>query len=100
MTVVDVDRLVDDLADVVHGVVRAVACTADGTPLATSAGLPPAQASRLAALAAGIAGLAAGTAAVLGATRVHCTTIEMAQGALVLTTLPDGTHLAVLTIRE
>ena len=44
MTVVDVDRLVDDLADVVHGVVRAVACAADGTPLATSSGLPSAQA--------------------------------------------------------
>ena len=42
----------------------------------------------------------AGTAAILGATRVHATTIELARGALVLTTLPDGTHLAVLTIRE
>jgi len=100
MTVVDVDRLVDDLADVVHGVVRAVACAADGTPLATSAGLPQVQASRLAALAAGIAGLAAGAAAVTGANRVHSTTIEMARGTLVLTTLDDGSHLAVLTIRE
>jgi predicted regulator of Ras-like GTPase activity (Roadblock/LC7/MglB family) len=100
MTVVDVDRLVDDLADVVHGVVRAVACAADGTPLATSSGLPPANAARLAALAAGVAGLAAGAAEVLGATRVHQTTVEMGRGVLVLTTLRDGTHLAVLTIRE
>jgi biotin carboxyl carrier protein len=36
------------VADVIHGVVRAVACSTDGTPLATSAGLPPAQAPRLA----------------------------------------------------
>jgi hypothetical protein len=39
------------------------------------------------------------TARILGATRVDATTIELARGA-VLTTLPDGTHLAVLTIRE
>ncbi|MFC4857571.1 roadblock/LC7 domain-containing protein [Actinophytocola glycyrrhizae] len=100
MTVVDVDRLVDDLADVIQGVVRAVACAADGTPLATSAGLPAAQATRLAAFAAGVAGLTAGAATVTGATRVHCTTIEMRRGTLVLTTLADGTHLAVLTVRE
>jgi Roadblock/LC7 domain len=62
------------VADVIHGVVRAMACSTNGTPLATSAGLAPAQASRLAALAAGI----------LGATRVHATTIELARGALVL----------------
>lgn len=100
MTVVDVDRLVDDLADVIHGVVRAVVCSADGTPLAISAGLPAVQASRLAAFAAGIAGLTAGTAALVGASRVHHTTVETTRGALVLTTLPDGSHLAVLTIRE
>jgi predicted regulator of Ras-like GTPase activity (Roadblock/LC7/MglB family) len=104
MTVVDVARLVDDLADVltdvVHGVVRAVACGADGTPLAASSGLPRVTADRLAALAAGVAGLAAGAAALLGAHRVHQTTIEMARGVLVLTTLRDGTHLAVLTVRE
>jgi predicted regulator of Ras-like GTPase activity (Roadblock/LC7/MglB family) len=100
MTVVDVDRLVDDLADVIHGVVRAVACAADGTPLATSSGLSSAQANRLAALAAGVAGLTAGAAPLLGANRVHQTTIEMARGVLVLTTLRDGTHLAVLTVRE
>jgi len=100
MTVVDVDRLVDDLADVIHGVVRAVACSGDGAPLAISAGLPAARASQLAAFAAGAAGLAAGAAAIVGANRVHHTTIEMDRGVLVLTTLHDGTHLAVLTIRE
>lgn len=57
------------------------------------------RAQRMTSLATS-AGLAAGTATILGATRVHATTIEVARGALVLTTLPDGTHLAVLTIRE
>jgi predicted regulator of Ras-like GTPase activity (Roadblock/LC7/MglB family) len=100
MTVVDVDRLVDNLTDVVPGSVRAVIAAADGLPLATSAGLPSAPAAHLSALAAGIAGLTAGAAELLGAARILQTTIEMARGVLVLTPLADGSHLAVLTLRE
>ncbi len=100
MTVVDVDRLVDDLADVVPGAVRAVWCSEDGLPLATSAGLPTAVAAQLAAFAAGIAGLTAGAAELLGIAPVRHTTVEMTRGVLVLRSFPDGTHLAVLTNRE
>lgn len=100
MTVVDVDRLVDDLTDVVPGTVRAVVSAADGLPVATSAGLPSAHAAQLSAIAAGIAGLTAGVAELLGTARVLHTTVEMSRGVLVLTTLPDGSHLAVLTLRE
>jgi predicted regulator of Ras-like GTPase activity (Roadblock/LC7/MglB family) len=100
MTVVDVDRLVDNLTDVVPGSVRALVTSADGLPLATSAGLPADRAAHLSAFAAGIAGLTAGAAELLGTARVLHTTIEMTRGVLVLTTLSDGSHLAVLTLRE
>lgn len=97
---VDVDRLVADLAGVIHGTVAAVVTSADGLPLAASAGLPPVQAAQLATITAGITALTAGAAEFLGALRVRHTTIEMTCGVLVLTTLPDGRHLAVLTRRE
>jgi predicted regulator of Ras-like GTPase activity (Roadblock/LC7/MglB family) len=100
MSVVDVDRLVDDLTDVVPGSVRAVLTSVDGLPLATSTGVPAAPAAQLSAISAGIAGLAAGAAELLDTARVLQTTIEMTRGVLVLTTLSDGSHLAVLTLRE
>lgn len=97
---VDVDQLVDHLADVIHGRVRALVGTADGRPLASSAGLSPAQAAELATYAAAITGLTAGAADVLATTDVRRTTVDMANGALVVTTLPDGTILTVLTVFE
>lgn len=97
---VDVDRLVDDLADVVPGAVRAVVASADGVPVAVSTGVPEALAAQLSAIAAGMAGLTGGAADLLNTGKVHHTTVEMTQGVLVLRTFPDGSHLAVLTIRE
>jgi predicted regulator of Ras-like GTPase activity (Roadblock/LC7/MglB family) len=101
MTVtVDVDRLVDDLAEVVPGAVRAIVAEADGLPVAVSTGVPAALAAQLAAIAAGMAGLAGGAADLLDNGGVHHTTVEMTNGVLVLRTFPDGSHLVVLTVRE
>lgn len=97
---VDVDQLVDDLADVIHGTIRAVVSSADGLPLAWSAGLPEDRATQLAALTAGIAAVTAGAADLLDGGGMQATTIEMAGGTLVLTPLPGGSRLAVLTLDE
>jgi predicted regulator of Ras-like GTPase activity (Roadblock/LC7/MglB family) len=97
---VDVDRLVDDLADVVPGAVRAVLASADGLPVAVSTGVPAALAEQLSAIAAGMAALTRGAADLLDTGQVHHTTVEMTQGVLVLRTFPDGSHLVVLTIHE
>jgi hypothetical protein len=69
--------------------------TPDGIPLARSTGLSTSRAADLATCAAAITGLTTGAADVLAGARDRQTTVAMAHGALVVTTLPDGTLLTV-----
>lgn len=79
-------------ADVAH----AIAVSADGLLLASSAELPDDTAEQLAAIAAGTISLASGAADLLGGGRVVQTVIEMSVGLLFLMSIGNGACLAVL----
>jgi hypothetical protein len=82
----------------VPGVAHAVLVSADGLMVAASAGLPRDRADQLSAMAAGLASLTAGAAHLFTAGRVVQSVIEMERGFLLLMTVGDGSHLAVLAV--
>ena len=82
----------------VPGVAHAVLVSADGLMVAASDGLPRDRADQLSAMAAGLASLTAGAAHLFTAGRVVQSVIEMERGFLLLMTVGDGSHLAVLAV--
>ncbi|HEV2778356.1 MAG TPA: roadblock/LC7 domain-containing protein [Actinophytocola sp.] len=80
----------------VPGVAHAVLVSADGLMVAASEGLPRDRADQLSAMAAGLASLTTGAAALFTAGRVVQSVIEMERGFLLLMSVGDGSHLAVL----
>lgn len=86
------DRFVDRTPGVAHGVV----VSADGLHLAGSAGLPRERGEQLAAVVSGLASLTVGASMILGAGQVQQTLVEMADGFLLVMSVADGAHLAVL----
>lgn len=87
-----VTSLVKRVPDVAHAVV----VSADGLPVAASAGLPPDRADELAAITSGVAGLAEGTSRIFEGGTVVQTVVEMQRGLLLITALSSGAYLAVL----
>jgi predicted regulator of Ras-like GTPase activity (Roadblock/LC7/MglB family) len=92
--------LVDNFAERVPGVAHAVVISVDGMLLTASARLPEDRAEQLAAISAGIISLNLGAARCLGADVVNRTVVEMDQGVLLLTSIRDGSCLAVLAVRD
>jgi predicted regulator of Ras-like GTPase activity (Roadblock/LC7/MglB family) len=91
--------LVDNFAERVPGVAHAVVISVDGLLLTASSRLPEDRADQMAAIAAGIVSLNLGAARCLGAEEVHRAIIEMDHGVLLLTSIRDGSCLAVLATR-
>jgi predicted regulator of Ras-like GTPase activity (Roadblock/LC7/MglB family) len=92
--------LVNNFAENVPGVAHAVVISVDGLLLTASARLPLDRAEQMAAIAAGIISLNLGAAKCLGAEHVTRTIVEMDQGVLLLTSIRDGSCLAVLAVRD
>lgn len=92
----NVNWLVASFTERVPNVLRAVAVSADGLPLAYAGDVDRPGADRLAAVAAGLLGLAEGAA---GAGRVREVVVEMDQGFLFVTRISDGSCLLVTTNR-
>ncbi len=92
--------LVNNFVENVPGVAHAVVVSVDGLLLTGSARLPVDRAEQMAAIAAGIVSLNLGAAKVLGADRVIRAVVEMDGGALLLTSIKDGSCLAVLAVRD
>jgi len=92
--------LVNNFADSVPGVAHAVVVSVDGLLLAASARLPVDRAQQMAAITAGIVSLNLGAASCLGADTVIRSVVEMDHGALLLTSIKDGSCLAVLAARD
>jgi predicted regulator of Ras-like GTPase activity (Roadblock/LC7/MglB family) len=88
--------LINNFADNVPGVAHAVVISVDGLLLTASHRLPPERADQMAAIAAGIVSLNQGAARCLGAEVVQRTVVEMDRGVLLLTSIRDGSCLAVL----
>jgi predicted regulator of Ras-like GTPase activity (Roadblock/LC7/MglB family) len=92
--------LVDNFAERVSGVAHAVVISVDGLLLTASSRLPEDRAEQMAAISAGIVSLNLGAARCLGAEEVHRAIIEMDHGVLLLTSIRDGSCLAVLATRN
>jgi uncharacterized protein len=92
--------LVNNFAENVPGVAHAVVISVDGLLLTASARLPTDRAEQMAAISAGISSLNLGAAKCVGADRVLRSIVEMDHGVLLLTSIRDGSCLAVLAARD
>lgn len=90
------DWLVTDLVERVPGLAHAVLVSADGLPIARSAGVPPDRADQLAAITSGLSSLTGGAARVFEGGPVDQTVVEMRHGTFLVTAIGDGSSLAVL----
>lgn len=88
--------MVGDFATRVAGVTHAAVVSADGVPLALSAGIPPEIAQQLAGITAGLAGLMHGVARMFDGGPVTQALVEMADGLMLIASISDGSSLAVL----
>jgi len=78
------------------GVREAVAVSADGLLLASSAGIDTSGVDQFAAIAAGLTSLTAGAAHCLGCGTVDQVVVEMSHGNLFVMSMGHGASLAVL----
>ena len=88
--------LVSAFSKEVPGVAHAVLVSADGLMVAASENLPRDRADQLSAMAAGLSSLTSGAAQLFTAGRVVQSVIEMERGFMLLMSVGDGSHLAVL----
>jgi len=90
------NALVNEFDTRVSGVAHAVIVSSDGMLLAATESLPKDRAEQLAAMTAGVVAVTIGAARLLDGDEVKQAMVEMARGYFVVTTIPDGTFLAVL----
>src|SRR4051812_2069664 len=96
----NVNWLVSEFVGGVPGVAHAVVVSADGLPLAYSAGFPKDRADQLAAVAAGVVSLTQGASRVFEGGAVAQTVVEMERGLLLIMSISDGSCLAVLAAAD
>jgi uncharacterized protein len=90
----DLDWLIHNFANRIPGVVNVVALSTDGLVLASS-GIVRDDADTLAAVTSGVTSLTIGAARCLGTGNVNQVIVEMDGGFLFVTTVSDGSALAV-----
>ena len=95
----ELDWLLTDFARSTPGVVHALVVSSDGLRLAATPEVDPTLADQLSAATSGLVSLARGTATLLGTLPVTQTILEMHGGYLFLTTISQGSLLAVHTER-
>ena len=96
----DLNRLVTSFTERVPAVAHAAVVSADGLPLATSAGLPRDQADQLAAVTSGLTKLVQGAARIFSGGPVAQAVVVMEQGTLIMMSLSGNSVLAVLAAPE
>ena len=94
------DWLLDDFVRSTAGARHALVVSADGLRLATSQGIDEALGDQLAAVTSGLLSLAQGVATSFQAGLVRQTIVEMAGGYLFVTSISEGSMLAVLAERS
>jgi uncharacterized protein len=92
--------LVSAFTQEVPGVTHAVLVSSDGLMVAASDGLPRDRADQMSALTAGLSSLTVGAAHLFSAGRVVQSVIEMEGGFMLLMSVGDGSHLAVLASQK
>ena len=93
----ELDWVVNRFVDSVPGAAHGVLVSADGLLMAASGRLPAERAEQVAAVSSGLASLATGAARLFDGGAVMQTIVEMQQGFMLLMSVGDGSHLAVLT---
>ncbi len=96
----DLSRLVTSFTERVPAVAHAAVVSADGLPLAASAGLPRDQADQLAAVTSGLTKLVQGAARIFSGGPVAQAVVVMEQGTLIMMSLSGNSVLAVLAAPE
>ena len=91
----DLNWLLNSFSERIPGVMSAVVVTTDGLVLAFSEQIPRDSADQLAAITSGLASLTAGAARCFDAGAVQQVIIEMEAGYLFVSTVSDGSVLAV-----
>lgn len=92
----DLDWLITSFAERIPGVDSVVVLSTDGLVLALSDRLDRDTADTLAAVTSGLASLTAGAARHMGAGNVNQVIVEMDGGYLFVTTVSEGSALAVM----
>ena len=93
------DWLLVDFVRSTAGTRHAIVVSADGLRLAASQGIDEALGDQLSAVTSGLLSLAMGVASSFGAGPVRQTIIEMAGGYLFVTSISEGSMLAVFAER-
>jgi hypothetical protein len=92
----DLDWLLNSFVDRISGAASAVVVSSDGLVLAMSDRIATDRADQLAAVTSGLASLTAGAARCFDAGVVSQVIVEMSGGFLFVTTVSDGSALAVM----
>jgi len=96
----DLNWLVTEFTTRVEDVAHAIVVSADGVPLALSAGIPKQAVEQLAAITSGLTSLIVGAARVFEAGFPTQALVEMDRGLMFVRSISDGSSLAVLTAPE
>jgi uncharacterized protein len=93
----DPDRLINDFAERVPGVLRVAVVASDGVLVTASGHAQPDQLEQLSAITAGLMGLASAAARILHGGAVTQALATTARNTLVIMAIGQGSSLAVLT---
>ncbi len=96
----DLNWLVTEFTTRVEDVAHAIVVSADGVPLALSAGIPGQAVEQLAAITSGLTSLMQGAARVFEGGAATQAMVEMDNGLMFVKAISDGSSLAVLTAPE
>ena len=96
----DLNWLVTEFTTRVEDVAHAIVVSADGVPLALSAGIPLQALEQLAAITSGLTSLMQGAARVFEGGAATQALVEMDGGLMFVKAISDGSSLAVLTAPE
>jgi len=96
----DLNWLITDFTTRVADVAHAIVVSADGVPLALSAGIPSQAVEQLSAIVSGLTSLVKGAAQIMEAGRPMQALVEMDRGLMFVKAVSDGSSLAVLAAPE
>jgi predicted regulator of Ras-like GTPase activity (Roadblock/LC7/MglB family) len=96
----DLNFLVTDFTTRVHDIAHAIVVSADGVPLALSAGIPGHAVEQFSAITSGLTSLIAGAARIMEAGAPMQALVEMDHGLMFVKAISDGSSLAVLAALE
>ena len=96
----DLNWLVNDFTMRVEDVAHAIVVSADGVPLALSAGIPQHAVEQFAAITSGLTSLVGGAARIMDAGLPRQALVEMEEGLMFVKAISDGSSLAVLAAPE